>query len=136
MRLLVGRFCLASKIASGINSGDSITSEAFRYQSWQMNYCVEPRKRIGRLAKCKLLRRKFSIHHGFKRPSMRHGVLMRQILSSGAWNADVWLQLFLISLSDCGFDSDRNCVCVCVCACVWVCVGVLAVKRVCLKQCT
>ena len=46
---------------------------------------------------------------------MRHGVLMRKVLYSGACNADVWLQLFPMSLADRSFDSDGNCVCVCVC---------------------
>ena len=45
---------------------------------------------------------------------MRRGVLMRKILYSGAWNADVWLHLFPMSLADRSFDSDGNCVCVCV----------------------
>ena len=43
---------------------------------------------------------------------MRRGVLMRQILYSGAWNADVWLHSFPMSLADRSFDSDGNCVCV------------------------
>ena len=38
---------------------------------------------------------------------------MRKILYSGAWNADVWLHLFPMSLADRSFDSDGNCVCVC-----------------------
>ena len=38
---------------------------------------------------------------------------MRKVLYSGAWNADVWLQLFPMSLADHSFDSDGNCVCVC-----------------------
>ena len=38
---------------------------------------------------------------------------MKNILHSGAWNADVWLQVFPMSLADCSFDSDGNCVCVC-----------------------
>ena len=42
---------------------------------------------------------------------MRRGVLMRKILYSGAWNADVWLHLFPMSLADRSFDSDGNCVC-------------------------
>ena len=50
-RLLVGRFRSAAKIASGMNSWASITSEWYPYQMWQMNYCVEPRRRIGRPAK-------------------------------------------------------------------------------------
>ena len=50
-RLLVGRFRFAAKIASGMNSWASITSEWYPYQRWQKNYCVEPRKRIGRPAK-------------------------------------------------------------------------------------
>ena len=45
---------------------------------------------------------------------MRRGVLMRKILYSGAWNTDVWLHLFPMSLADRSFDSDGNCVCVCV----------------------
>ena len=43
---------------------------------------------------------------------MRRGVLMRKILYSGAWNTDVWLRLFPMSLADRSFDSDGNCVCV------------------------
>ena len=43
---------------------------------------------------------------------MRRGVLRRKILYSGAWNADVWLHLFPMSLADRSFDSDGNCVCV------------------------
>ena len=43
---------------------------------------------------------------------MRRGVLMRKKLYSGAWNADVWLHLFPMSLADRSFDSDGNCVCV------------------------
>ena len=39
---------------------------------------------------------------------------MRKVLYSGAWNADVWLQLFPMSLAGRSFDSDGNCVCVCV----------------------
>ena len=50
-RLLVGRFRFAAKIASGMNSRASITSEWYPYQRWQENYCVEPRRRIGRPAK-------------------------------------------------------------------------------------
>ena len=50
-RLLVGRFRCAAKIASGMNSWASITSEWHPYQRWQMSYCVEPRRRIGRPAK-------------------------------------------------------------------------------------
>ena len=50
-RLLVGRFRFAAKIASAMNSWASITGEWHPYQSWQMNYCVEPRRRIGRPAK-------------------------------------------------------------------------------------
>ena len=42
---------------------------------------------------------------------------MRKVLYSGAWNADVWLHLFPMSLADRSFDSDGNCVCVCVCVC-------------------
>ena len=45
---------------------------------------------------------------------MRHGVRMKKVLYSGAWNADVWLQLFPMSLADHSFDWDGNCVCVCV----------------------
>ena len=50
-RLLVGRFRFAAKIASAVNSWASITSEWYPYQRWKMNYCVEPRRRIGRPAK-------------------------------------------------------------------------------------
>ena len=50
-RLLVGRFRFAAKIASGINFWASITSEWYPYQRWQMNCCVEPRRRIGRPVK-------------------------------------------------------------------------------------
>ena len=39
---------------------------------------------------------------------MRHGVLMRKILYGGAWNADVWLQLFPMSPADRRLDSDGN----------------------------
>ena len=117
-RLLVGKFRFAAKIASGMNSWASITSEWYPYQRWQKNYCVEPRRGIGRqrnagMIKCNLLRRKFSIHDGFRRPSMRRGILMRKVLYSGAWNADVWMHLFPMSLADRSFDSDGNCVCVC-----------------------
>ena len=41
---------------------------------------------------------------------MRRGVLMRKMLYSGAWNADVWLHLCPMSLADRSFDSDGNCV--------------------------
>ena len=37
---------------------------------------------------------------------------MKKVLYSGAWNADVWLQLFPMSLADHSFDWDGNCVCV------------------------
>ena len=50
-RLLVGRFRFAAKISSAVNSWASITSEWYPYQRWKMNYCVEPRRRIGRPAK-------------------------------------------------------------------------------------
>ena len=50
-RLLVGRFRFAAEIASAMNSWASITSEWHPYQRWQMNDCVEPRRRIGRQAK-------------------------------------------------------------------------------------
>ena len=50
-RLLVGRFRYAAKIASAANSWASITSEWYPYQGWKINYCVEPRRRIGRPAK-------------------------------------------------------------------------------------
>ena len=50
-RLLVGRFRFAAKIASAVNSWASITSEWYPYQRWKMNYCVEPRRRIGRPGK-------------------------------------------------------------------------------------
>ena len=50
-RLLVGRFRFAAKISSAVNSGASITSEWYPYQRWKINYCVEPRRRIGRPAK-------------------------------------------------------------------------------------
>ena len=45
---------------------------------------------------------------------MRRGVLMRKVLYSGAWNADVWMRLFPMSLADRSFGSDENCVSVCV----------------------
>ena len=93
-RWLVGSFRFAAKIVSAINSWASITGEWYPYQRWKMNYCVEPRRRIGRPAgmiKLHLLHRKFSIPHGFRRPKRRHGTLRRQFLYSGAWNADVWL---------------------------------------------
>ena len=38
------------------------------------------------------------------------GVLMRKLLYRGAWNVDVWLQYFPMSLADRSFDSDGNCV--------------------------
>ena len=89
-RLLVGRFRFAAKIASGMISWASITSEQYPYHRWQLNYCVEPRRRIGRPAKCWddqtqffAQHRKFSIRHGFRRPSMRHGVLMRNVSRTG-----------------------------------------------------
>ena len=47
---LVGRFRFAAKSASAINSWASITSEWHPYQGWQVNYCIESRKRIGRPA--------------------------------------------------------------------------------------
>ena len=50
---------------------------------------------------------------------MRHGVLMRKVLYSGAWHADL-LQLFPMSLADRSFDSDGHCVCVCLYVCVCV----------------
>ena len=42
---------------------------------------------------------------------------MRKVLYSGAWNADVWLQLFPMSLADRSFDSDGLRVSVRVLAC-------------------
>ena len=51
-RLLVGRFRFAAKIASGMISWASITSEQYPYHRWQLNYCAELRRRIGRPAKC------------------------------------------------------------------------------------
>ena len=36
--------------------------------------------------------RKKSIHHGFRRPGMRHGVPTKTVLYTSAWNTDVWLQ--------------------------------------------
>ena len=50
-RLLVGRFRFAAKIASGINFWAPIPSEWYPYQRWPVNYCVKPRRRIGRPAK-------------------------------------------------------------------------------------
>ena len=50
-RLLVGKFCFASKIASAVNSWASIRSEWYPYHRWKIDYCVEPRRRIGRPAK-------------------------------------------------------------------------------------
>ena len=46
-KLFVGRFRFAAKIASAMNSWASITREWRPYQRWQMNYCVQPRRRIG-----------------------------------------------------------------------------------------
>ena len=51
---------------------------------------------------------------------------MRKVLYSGAWNADVWLHLFPMSLADRSFDSDGNCVCVCVLTWAGHCFGVQA----------
>ena len=48
---VVGGFRFAAKIACAMNSGASIANEWHPYQRWQMNYCVEPRARIGRPAK-------------------------------------------------------------------------------------
>ena len=47
-KLLVGRFRCAAKIASAMNSSASITSEGHPCRRWQVNYCVKPRRRIGR----------------------------------------------------------------------------------------
>ena len=46
---------------------------------------------------------------------MRHRVLMRKLLNRGAWNVDVWLQYFPMSLADRSFDSDGNCVALLMC---------------------
>jgi len=50
-KLLVGRFRFATKIVPAMNSWASIRNEWQPYQRWQLNYCVEPRRRIGRPAK-------------------------------------------------------------------------------------
>ena len=41
---------------------------------------------------------------------MRQRVLMKKLLSRGAWDVDVWLQYFPMSLADRSFDSDGHCV--------------------------
>ena len=50
-RWLVGKFRFAAKMACAINSWASVTSEWLPYQGWQVNYCIEPRRPIGRPAK-------------------------------------------------------------------------------------
>ena len=91
-KLLVRKFRFAAKIVSAMNISASITSAWHPCQSWQVNYCVEPRRRSGRPPKRwdeQIESFAQEIFHSSWFQAGR-GVLMRKLLYSGAWNVDVW----------------------------------------------
>ena len=119
-RLLVGKFRFAAKIASAVNSWASITSEWYPYQSWKMNYCVEPRRRIGRPAKRWDDQNWIFCTGNFPFIMVSGGQIWDMELSWEGFCKVVLGMLmfgcssFPMSLADRSFDSDGNCVC-CVC---------------------
>ena len=86
------------KIASGKNSWAAVTNEWCPHQWWHMNHCVNTRRRISRPAETlrwsniflncnsdkgetrNLLHWKITVYHCFRRPIIKHGVLMKKIV--------------------------------------------------------
>ena len=113
--MLVGRFRFAAKTACGMKSWASTTSEWYPYQRWQTNYCVEPRRRIGRPAKRWHDQTQFSAQEIFL-------ISINDETWSSLWENFCTVMLgtlvfggssCFMSLADRSFDPDGNCV-VCV----------------------